>query len=197
LDTPKPRHKTWYLDSSGNRVAGRKFYFHSKKIRTESQPKRSNQGVVLNQYIHPIGSRSLFTFSARFNNIEPDEWSVLLYALILERRDWGHDRDVRHKMGYAKPAGLGSIEVQLTKLTLIDYWQRYTTSSKGITIYEGDHLRDYVNDQIRQPFLNANTMTLQDLRRIWTWPPVPGVTYHYPERTWFQDNPDTPISSTL
>jgi len=195
LDTPKPRHRAWYLEASGDRVAGRKFFFHADKIRTEGQLKASKQGEVLNQYIHPIGKGSMFTFSAHFNNIKPDEWPTLLYALTLERKDWGHGRDVRHKMGYAKPAGLGSIEVQLTKLTLVDYRQRYTASDRGTKVYEAHHLRDYINNQI-QPLLNANTITLQDLRRIWSWPPAPGVAYRYPDRNWFNTNPNTPISHT-
>lgn len=195
LDTPKPRHRSWYLDRSGDRVVGRKFFFHASEIRTEQQLRISGQGVVLNRYICPIGEGSVFTFSAHFNNIEPNEWPTLLYALTLERRDWGHERDVRHKMGYAKPAGLGSIEVQLTKLTLVDYRQRYTAPNRGITVYEGNDLRNYLNGQIR-PFLNANTITLQDLRRVWSWPPAPDITYRYPDRNWFNTNPNTPISRT-
>jgi|Deesub1362A_J573_1020465.scaffolds.fasta_scaffold00513_10 CRISPR/Cas system CSM-associated protein Csm3 (group 7 of RAMP superfamily) len=195
LDTPKPRHKAWYLDPSGKWVAGRKFYFHSDRIHTESAIQRSGRGVILNSYIHPIGPGSTFTFSMHFTNVAPDDWPVLLYALVLEREDWGHAHNVRHKIGYAKPTGLGSIEIQLTRLTLVDYNRRYTAEDRGITVYEDRKLRDYVNGQINK-LVKATSITLQDLRRIWCWPPLKGVIYKYPDRDWFRKHPHEPIRKT-
>lgn len=198
LDNPKPRHKAWYLDRDQQYVAGRKFYFHFTDIVKDNQLRWTRSGDPYNSYIHPLGAGSKFSFSGHFNNVAPDEWPSLLYALTLERDDWEHERNVRHKIGYAKPAGLGSIEIKLTKLTFVDYSQRYSSDHRGITIYEEDALRDYVNNWI-QPFLNSNAVTLQDLRRIWGWPPAAGVTYCYPsKREWFEDpaNQNAPISAT-
>jgi CRISPR/Cas system CSM-associated protein Csm3 (group 7 of RAMP superfamily) len=195
LDTPKARHAAWYLDAGGERVAGRKFYFHFADIAQERGPKQTRSGIWLNSLIEPLGPGSRFTFSATFDNVDADEWAVLLYALTLERTDWGHDRDVRHKLGYAKPAGLGSVAVELTRLTLVDYQQRYTAPDRGMTAYTGAALQDYVNEQIR-PFRQDNSPTLLDLRRIWRWPPHPGVTYTYPGQDWFKEHPTAPIEET-
>ena len=197
LDTPKPQHQAWYLDQSQRQVAGRKFYFHFyPEVERFSRLIEIPRGGYRNSYLKPVGVNSCFSFSAHFNNIEPDDWSTLLYALTLERRDWGHRHDIRHKLGYAKPAGLGSVEVQLTKLTLVDYRQRYRHLDKGIEVYKDEDLRDYVNQYIKQRFIDANNVTLQDLRRIWDWPPDTTITYQYPDWNWFNANPTTPIDQT-
>jgi CRISPR/Cas system CSM-associated protein Csm3 (group 7 of RAMP superfamily) len=195
LVTPKPRYRAWYLDSEEKWVAGRKFYFHFDQIHTGTALRVGRQGVILNSYIHPIGPGSTFTFSMHFTNVAPDDWPVLLYALVLEREDWGHPHNMRHKMGYAKPAGLGSIEVRLTKLTFVDYKRRYIAEDRGITIYEDEELHDYINERINH-LIKATSVTLQDLRRIWRWPPAEGVIYRYPILDWFRDHPDAPISET-
>ncbi len=197
LSTPKPRHRSWYLteDAKGNEyVTGRKYFFHSRQIQTTSGLKITHSGSVQNQHIWPINTNSTFTFSGHFTNVDPDEWAALLYAIVLERTDWGHDHDVRHKIGYAKPAGLGSVDIKLTQLTLIDYRQRYTSPNKGVTVYEGDALKDYVNHWIT-PYLTNTILTFQDLRRIWGWPPA-NIDYCYPSQAWFEENPHKPISQT-
>ncbi|MGC9396920.1 MAG: RAMP superfamily CRISPR-associated protein [Anaerolineae bacterium] len=188
LDAPKPRHSVWYLGQDG-KVAGRKFYFHSTVIRTLSGIKRSKSGVQLNQYIAPIGANSKFTFSAHFDNLAQDELALLLYALVLEP-------GMRHKLGYAKPAGLGSVEIALTRLELVDYRQRYTSPDGGRTVYTGAALKTYVDGQIAPYVDDKNSVTLQDLRRIWKWPGRDDL--RYPDRYWFDrpENKNKPISKT-
>ena len=110
---PKPRHQAFYLDSDG-KIAGRKFYFHQPSgIQTAGQGDH-------NPYIKPVDTESQFTFSAQFTNLEDTELQTLLYALVLEP-------EMRHKLGYGKPAGLGSVRFNIEKLTLINYADRYST----------------------------------------------------------------------
>lgn len=190
LSAPKPRHIAWYLDSTGRQVAGRKFYFHSTEIRALQEIKRSKSGVELNQYIAPVGPDSVFTFSAHFDNLAKDEFGLLLYALALER-------GMRHKIGYAKPAGLGSVEIALTRLALIDYRRRYTSPNGGKNVYKGNELEDFVQGWVA-PYANDETsVTLRDLRRIWAWPPPEDIQYGYPTEKWFDENPSAPISATI
>ncbi|NJN68115.1 MAG: hypothetical protein HC884_16090 [Chloroflexaceae bacterium] len=109
---------------------------------------------------------------------------------------------MRHKLGYAKPAGLGSVQVQLTAIELVDYQARYRAGSGGIIRYaretcQGDTLTPYLAAQIEPYTSNATSVTLQDLRRIWQWPPV--HTLRYPtqhNKQWFAENPTTPIRNT-
>ena len=177
---PKPEH-SWYRDNRGN-VVGRKFYFHNTRtIKGRQNPH--------NRRIRPVAPENRFTFSAQFTNLADDELRLLLYALQLEPT-------MRHKIGYAKPAGLGSVQIELTCLELIDYAQRYTTPSQGKTTYTGDALQEYVAQRIALYTENQTSGTLTDLRRIWAWPPPEDVVYDYPTRRWFDQNPDKPISAT-
>lgn len=181
LSGPKTRHRVWYFDREGN-VAGRKFYFHSDALRTE----RGMIGKNQNAYIKPVGVGSGFTFAANFTNVAPDDFALLLYALVLEPT-------MRHKLGYAKPAGLGSIHVQLTAIETIDYPARYRTGG-GSTHYAGATLAPFVDAQLASFVTNQTSPTLRDLRRIWQWPAL--YTLRYPTQQWFEEHPTAPISAT-
>jgi hypothetical protein len=180
LDAPKPRHSAWYLDSGQQWVAGRKFYFHQANIQTQSSPRTSRE-----QHIQPLGTGSTFSLRGQFMNLADDEWPVLLYALVLEP-------GLRHKFGYAKPAGFGSVRVALTRLVRWRDSARYTSGE--VETYEGEPLQGLINQQTARCAAEAATMTLADLRRVWRWPPT--GTYRYPDRKWFDLNPTAPISAT-
>lgn len=189
LDTPKPRHRAWYI--SGDRVAGRKYYFHQAIIRTERELKMAgNVGKPLNRYIMPLDAGTRFVFTADFHDVvESSEWPVLLYALALED-------GVRHKVGYAKPAGLGSVSVELQELTLTDMSSRYRAGGARSITCTGEDLRAYLRDRTAAFVNDKSSVTLQDLRRIWGWPPATGVDFKYPGRFWFDENRQTPIRET-
>ncbi len=186
LDGPKPRHDMWYLQN--NKITGRKFYFHSQELREESELKKSRSGETLNAHIHPLGVNSSFTFAAEFINVEEQDFAALLYAMTLEA-------EMRHKFGYAKPCGLGSVHIQLTKLILRDPTARYRQGA-GNTVYEGETLTTEVSRRVTPFGATIPPITLTDLRRIWRWPPVPGVNYRYPTQAQFAAHPRDPISST-
>ncbi len=182
LSSPKPRHTPFYLDRQGN-LSGRKFYFHHStppKDQEEWLPKKaSSKNDAQNQYIRPLGAGSVFTFSVHFDGLAPDELRLLLYALVLED-------DVRHKFGYGKPAGLGSVHIELTRLEIINYKQRYVTPDGGKAVYEGEQLESYVMDQTTISRNDQDNVTSQDLRRIWKWPGYDDISY--PSWQWFQDS---------
>lgn len=180
---PKPRHEAFYMDPTKRHIAGRKFYFHQPSgIQTE------NQDTGYNQYIVPIDKGSQFTFSAQFTNLEAAELRALLYALVLEP-------DMRHKLGYAKPAGLGSVRFDLTKLMLIDYAKRYT-AGQGTESIEENRLEAYLSQQTQSFRNNTTSKTPNALRRIWRWDPNDNTEYRYPDQAWFRANSQTPISRT-
>jgi CRISPR/Cas system CSM-associated protein Csm3 (group 7 of RAMP superfamily) len=186
LGNPKPRHSAFYLTPKG-KLAGRKFYFHHSEPPEDVRkwvPARNN---AQNQYIKPIGPNSTFTFSAHFNNLAHDEFSLLLYALVLEP-------EMRHKIGYGKPAGLGSIEIKLTRVEMIDYQQRYSSPNRGQTVYRGNALNDIMTQQITLYTSNRRSVTLQGLRRIWKWPGRDDL--QYPTWHWFQENSQKRLDQT-
>lgn len=179
---PKPRHEAFYLDPA-QWIAGRKFYFHQPScIQTVGQ------GNQYNQHIQPVDVGSQFAFSVQFTNLEAVELQTLLYALLLEP-------EMRHKLGYGKPAGLGSVRFDITKLMLIDYASRYT-ANQGATEYAGNTLTTYLSGQTGRFTGNTTSSTLRELRRIWRWNPTNTTSYRYPNQAWFNANPTTPISGT-
>ncbi len=167
LMAPKPGQGALYFDPKRRHIAGRKFYFHQPLgIQTTNQKSR------VNQHIKPINKESQFAFSAQFINLEAVELQTLLYALVLEP-------DMRHKLGYAKPAGLGSVHFEITKLTLIDYASRYTVNQE-VEHVEGRRLEAYLLQQTQSFRNNTASKTLNALRRIWRWDPNDNTEYHYP-----------------
>jgi CRISPR/Cas system CSM-associated protein Csm3 (group 7 of RAMP superfamily) len=191
LSSPKPRHRAFYLYKNG-KLAGRKYYFHHSTPPYDPgcwlpKGKASSQRDAQNQYIKPLGADSVFTFSAHFDNLAQDELCLLLYTLVLEP-------GVHHKIGYAKPAGLGSVKIALTRLELVDYNQRYTSPSGGKTVYQGDELDQFVGGKIGRYTGDEASITLQDLRRIWAWPGRSDI--QYPSWSWFQHNSERRLHET-
>jgi CRISPR/Cas system CSM-associated protein Csm3 (group 7 of RAMP superfamily) len=182
LGSPKAHHTAFYLDPSGERPSGRKFYFHHSTPPVDKGQWLPDGAPLVRQpqnaYIKPLDTGSFFTFSAHFDNLAEDELRLLLYALVLEP-------GMRHKIGYAKPAGLGSVAIALTELECIDYRRRYTSPDRGRTTYTGEALQRFVADQIAPYVKDKTSVTLQDLRRIWAWPGRDDL--RYPSWHWFQD----------
>ncbi len=181
---PKPHHQAFYLNPTKTRIAGRKFYFHQPR----GIPAAPQTKTKYNEHIIPVDTGSQFAFSLQFTNLETLELQTLLYTLVLEQ-------DMRHKIGYAKPAGFGSACFDITKLTLIDYASRYVTN-QGVTEYEGGELTTYISEQIQTFTDDATSPTLNALRRIWRWDPTDTTTYHYPNQDWFGEKSNAPISET-
>jgi CRISPR/Cas system CSM-associated protein Csm3 (group 7 of RAMP superfamily) len=201
LDAPKPRHRAFYLDEQGRYIAGRKFYFHhAGELRTEkSLISIRNTGKYRNQHIEPLNIGTDFDTRIDFTNLEADEFAALLLAIMLQP-------DMRHKVGYGKPIGLGSVQLTITALKLVDYSERYKNfhSGRGIAYYEGDSLTELLNkqmapldEQIKAAWQRFSALLgLQQLHRIWQWPPDASVEYAYPSQRWFKEHSQAHIKDT-
>ncbi len=196
LSGPKPRHAAFYLEQVGNRqyIAGRKYYFHhiypDMKLPSERELRPSSRGEYMNQHIRPIDYDSWFHFRIEFTNLEADEFAALMLAITLQP-------DMRHKIGYGKPIGLGSIQIIPTELVLVDYTKRYIQGNlkHGFSIWKGedelqplfDARMQAISEEVRnfiQQYLAQNAM--KELQRIWQWEPEKGIEYFYPDkRRWF------------
>ncbi len=183
LMEPKPHHASFYQDESRQHIAGRKYYFHHSP---DQEPLTESKLVYMagkpaNRYIQPLDCETKFHGRIDFTNLEADEFAALLLAVTLEK-------EMRHKIGYGKPMGLGSICLVPTELTLVDSAARYTRSGeRGITTRDGDDLWSFIDEQLT-PFYATHLLqvAMDDLRRIWCWPPNPDVDYYYPsKRDWF------------
>jgi len=189
LMNPKPHHEAFYLDPSRQRIAGRKYYFH------HAEPDFALGRQTYNRFIHPLNKGTRFQFHIDFTNLEAEEFAVLLLAIRLEP-------DMRHKIGYGKPMGLGTVCFEPTGLTLVDYARRYTVEevrNRGSEAgpLEGASLQAFIDAHIQKytaSFLSHIAMT--DLRRIWRWPIPANVTYQYPDQAWFSTNSTVRIAGT-
>ena len=138
-------------------------------------------GKPANRYIQPLDYDTKFHFRLDFTNLEADEFATLLLAIVLEE-------NMRHKIGYGKPLGLGSIYLFPTRLTLVDYASRYTqpSANRGVSVPEKNAMWDLVNQHLDTFYSQPVPTALDDLRRIWRWPPDSDVDYYYPsKRDWF------------
>jgi CRISPR/Cas system CSM-associated protein Csm3 (group 7 of RAMP superfamily) len=191
LMAPKPHHDDFYLDEAKKHIAGRKFYFHHpsdiKPLTARGFIHFGKNQTLANQYILPLDNESAFHFRLDFTNLEEDEFAVLLLALVLEE-------DMRHKIGYGKPMGLGTIQLAPASITLVDYQTRYTNpgQGRGKTSLIGDVMWNEIY-RLVDSFSNTQLMQLamDDLRRIWMWPPDSNVDYYYPSKTNWFDTPDS------
>jgi CRISPR/Cas system CSM-associated protein Csm3 (group 7 of RAMP superfamily) len=188
LMEPRPHHRSFYLDESERYIAGRKYYFHHSPdtpLEVETKLLYNRNGYASNYYIQPLDYETAFHFRIDFTNLESDEFAALLFAIVLED-------SMRHQLGYGKPLGLGTVALWPTSLTLIDYTARYTRPSKdrGRKTIEGNDVWQFIYEQT-DTFNDTHLMNraMQDLRRIWQWPPDAEVEYYYPsKRDWFDTN---------
>ncbi|SRR5579875_346586 len=189
---PKPHHAAFYLDEERKYIAGRKFYFHHSP---DYKPLAASGPILFggrpaNRFIQPLDYDTLFHARLDFTNLEESEFGALLLAVTLEE-------DMRHKIGYGKPLGLGSVQLAPARLTLIDYAARYSRPDRGKTILEGTDMWNFFYrfiDTFTQSHLSSQAFA--DLRRIWRWPPEPGVEYSYPGREWFNTADNKRIADT-
>src|SRR5438132_597659 len=110
---PQPHHDDFYLDITKKAIAGRKYYFHHA-----TRPLEARRKTNYNSYVQPLDKGTTFQVRLNFVGLTADEFSALLLAITLEE-------GMRHKIGYAKPLGLGSIYLNPQNMTLIDYASRY------------------------------------------------------------------------
>jgi CRISPR/Cas system CSM-associated protein Csm3 (group 7 of RAMP superfamily) len=182
LSSPKPQHEAWYTGPDGG-AAGRKFYYHQPSIRTVTEAVVAN--TLQNQRVKPLGAGTVFELRVSFRGLTADELDLLLFALVLEP-------DMRHKVGTGKPAGLGSIRVDLAACDVGDPVAELVRGSQARRL-EGPVLGEWIRER-RANFATAHSSgALDDLRRIWRWPPY-DVTYAYPSREWFTKNPKARLS---
>ncbi len=211
LEGPKHRHSAFYQNARGE-LAGRKFYFHQATLAEEDElieikPKpgeyRNHAAKKYrNQHIRPIQAGSWFQGSLTFHNLEADEFAALLFALSLK------ESNMRHKIGYGKPIGLGSALINIQEMTLVDYATRYTNltsqGSRGLRSLDEDEMDELIAEKMAphdQEIYDAwrryrDLPSLDRLYEIWHWPVAENVEYFYPGQRWFQQNPRAPIAAT-
>jgi len=131
LSGPKPTSFQLYLDQSGAKdiadlkhynntvnIRGNKLYWHRMGSKWEEQDiSKINKHHTQYTKIRPIIEGAKFYGKIRFENLNNIELGALLFAIDLPQ-------GLAHKIGMAKPLGLGSIRIN-SKLYLSDRENRY------------------------------------------------------------------------
>ncbi len=190
------RHEPFYSTPQTGRLDGksRKFYFH--------QPKRKNSALEPTNIQKFVDKKNAilpgcqFEFEIDFVSLEKFELELLVYILALEENVDVIIEDgkiplkgpMRHKLGYAKPLGLGSCRIDLNK---IEYFaapaERF--SSLGQTeniVYERDALKTLIKT-LTHRFVSDTSTTMQQLRKMMVWDENDPRDFAYPKNHWFNN----------
>ncbi|MFQ3684443.1 TIGR03986 family CRISPR-associated RAMP protein, partial [Roseiflexus sp.] len=143
LSTPKPTTYRFYLRPRNGQprnglsdqdvdynnpeqiLRGRKFYRHHG-AQLNWQEYCSVDGAKSDQNRTVLGVQqtgSEFIFTVEFTNLAPVELGALLWSLRLE--GW------HHRIGYAKPLGFGSAQIDIQEMEILDPEARYASLSAG------------------------------------------------------------------
>jgi CRISPR-associated protein (TIGR03986 family) len=171
LMSPKPTHGPFYLkpqqrdrgskvsnwDDDDVEIAGRKLYWHHDR----PTARRDDAPAGLASTVSAVKKEQELTATLRFDNLDEATLGTLLVACdprLLE----GDFESARHKVGMGKPVGLGTTEVTVESVTLVDRNRRYRDLA-----YVGDDLSKEQQAQI----VDAGRRTIEarlgsDARRV-------------------------------
>ncbi len=145
LGTPHPTSLEFYLDGVQHitarrdgqhgynepkaKIRGRKIYRHHKPWKTTEASRTRDEATVgenqksdQNRTIQGVYEPdSRWTFTIEFENLQPIELGALLWTLELHEGD----QQGYHRIGYGKPLGFGSVQIQVTGLDFYDPGTRY------------------------------------------------------------------------
>lgn len=182
---PHPWHSTFYLDSTG-KILGRKLYYHHQNFKNTLALYGDGGRSGL---IQAEGQRGDFRFTVDFQNLTEDELTYLTYTLVLEK-------DLRHHLGYGKPYGLGSTQINIER---IQFWERpgsqqaqrfLTLQSKSTQPKETQQWIERRADRTLALWgsrLGNDFSTYGKFKQLLSWP---GYTlYQYPSFHWFRRTP--------
>lgn len=190
LSTPHPEHEAFYGNAS--KPAGRKFYFHQRSLSLATSENDRGRGP----WVEPLDKGCRFRFSVTFENLTDKDLSLLVAALALTDEAPLADKPtpIRHRLGYGKPAGLGSVAVHIRRVVL-DAANRYASFTAQQESIESEPLNEWLQKH-RQEYFARPTASVQQLIRILRYPADPEVIYQYPDRDWFNANSQAPIAQT-
>jgi len=147
-----------------------------------------------------------FDFEIHFTNLQQDELELLIYASTLEEnatvsigeQEIELNGPLRHKIGYAKPLGLGSCRVTINKLVYFaEPSVRFSTLGDAAnSVLEGEALATEIHDLTRA-FAADMSATMQQFRKMMIWDVNDQRTFRYPNYHWFKnsDNGGKPLKN--
>ena len=205
LSLPKPTFYPFYLlngdyYASSSKLRGRKFYWHQpydktlkRYTTTEEELKRNNQKIGLTSSVELLLLPAEFTFTVTFDNLADSELGLLLWSLELEK-------GMGHKLGMGKPLGLGSVEINIEKLEIIDRAERYTEIFSLVIHDKTAEKQNYI-DKFKKKLEAENSSkkfddipNISDLKKIMDLQNPPQNNVKYPgDFHWFAGHKNLPL----
>jgi len=200
------RHEPFYRSPHTGQLDGksRKLYFHQPMHQTSIQ---SIPAQIRKQAwrVHALPAGQQFRFEVQFTNLTDSELSLLLYIIALEKTvDVRIDHSIRlrgpmrHKIGNAKPLGMGSCAIHIERLTYLAPPQERFSALRHTSrhILEKDSLKKEIEIRI-QPYVTDRSPTMEGVRKMMVWDELDKRIFRYPDYTWFQnsDNKKVPLKN--
>jgi CRISPR/Cas system CSM-associated protein Csm3 (group 7 of RAMP superfamily) len=193
-------HVPFYLSPDSGQLDGkaRKLYFHQPGRKNSVPPIPANirerQTITVIEALLPGHT---FSFTLQFSNLVKEELELLVYCLALEPYaevtiQSGELRlkgPLRHKIGFAKPLGLGSCHISITGLIYMgDPQKRYhSLRQTGETLLQGESLEKEIS-RLTQKITNDCSPTMRQLRKMLVWDESDPRIFKYPDYKWFRES---------
>lgn len=171
---PRPEESDRYW-TQDHQPRGRKFYYHQHDLKTATTQNDKRYGP----WVAPLEAGATFRFVVAFEGLENKALDTLVAALTLADTAPLDDETVkvRHKLGYGKPAGLGSVDIRIRSVQLDPPPEtRYCEFEAEPEVL--DDLKRWVQER-RDAFFQEPTDPVQDLIRVLRYPAPEGRTYGY------------------
>ncbi|WP_259125550.1 RAMP superfamily CRISPR-associated protein [Salinibacter ruber] len=155
---------------------GRKFYLHHRAY-DDGFPHATQK----RDYVEPLEGGAEFGFEVTFENLSSSILSALVAALTLSdnAKTGSGMAKVRHKLGYGKPAGLGSANIDIERAVLEPSPEaRYQEFGATPEEKTGEELSEWIEEK-QARFFNTSRPDMQALAQVLRWPPDPEVDVTY------------------
>ena len=192
------RHEPFYRSSRSGKLDGksRKLYFHQPK-RTDSVPNILENLKSRAWNINALLPGHHFDFEVQFSNLRDEELELLVYVLALEEnvsvkideQQIALNGPMRHKIGNAKPLGMGTCKIAIEKMMMLqDPATRFTSLQNARDImYEGETLRIEISRLTRR-FEQDFSDTMEQVRKMMVWDENDPRDFKYPDYHWFKNS---------
>lgn len=201
LSSPKPTTTSFYLlDNNGNpssqidydkaeaQLRGRKFYRHHKELNPreyQRPPEKNNDQNRSVRDVLDIGNT--FQFMIDFENLSPIELGALLWSLELKMKD---DKQLFHRLGYGKPLGFGSVQINVKTVEILNPVERYKSLVNSgwhpvdRSIWKTKCVNEFISSMEKcygEDFHNLKN--IQDLQALLGEPALNNIHYPRPPNT--------------
>ena len=139
------------------KLRGRKYYWHRDPIDPDTDSDKDN----VKTRIIPLSRGNKTTFKVYLDKVNITELGAVIEALSLPQDDPKHRHF--HKLGGAKSAGLGTVNIRILSCSIDDTSKRYASLEDRL---EGKNTAALSEDELKQA---PTMMDDQILRQLQTW----------------------------